>query len=115
MSKRTKIEQDFRTLLKIIEEQRPEYTAGIGTGLSDEEVEKCIKIHPIPEGLFAIYSCVKGGYFCSEDYSTYFLPGYYYLLDINSINAEIKGCEEIIVKFNPSYYSQNEIEPPSER
>jgi SMI1 / KNR4 family (SUKH-1) len=203
MSKRAKIEQDFRTLLGIIEQQRPGYTARLGTGLSDEEIEERIKIHPIPEGLFAIYSCVKGGYFQGEDiYSADFISGFY-LIDVNSINAEIKSwektyktylgdtlwqpdmipllmndcgdyycvrtlpndqsvvhiikgspelwvicqsledfiliitecykqnvyfldeygdldcqwdlVEEIIAKFNPNYYSQNQLEPPSER
>ena len=60
MNKRKKIEQYFRNILEIIEQQRPGYIAAMGEGVSDEIIRDCIKNHPIPEDLMAIYSCVRG-------------------------------------------------------
>ena len=111
MSKRSKIEQDFRTLLEIIEQQRPGYTAKLGTGLSDKEIEKRIKIHPIPEDLFAIYSIVKGGDFTDEDmYSTDFIVGFY-LISLNRINAVIELLEEIYNKYLDDTFWQPDMIP----
>lgn len=79
MKKREKIERDFENFLEIIENQRPGYIAAMGEGVSDEIIRDCIKIHPIPEGLMAIYSCVKGlsvsKLIEKFDYPTDFIPG----------------------------------------
>jgi len=80
VNKRKKIKQDFRNLLEIIEQQRPGYIAAMGEGVSDEIIRDCIKIHPIPEELMAIYSCVRGSsssvmYVGDSDYPIDLLPG----------------------------------------
>ncbi|WP_448268410.1 hypothetical protein [Nostoc sp. DSM 114159] len=76
MNERENIQQYFRNLLEIIENQRPGYIAVLKDGLLDDEIQNSITTHPIPEGLIAIYSCVKGC--CFElpnnfNFPTYFL------------------------------------------
>lgn len=60
MNEGENIQQCFINLLEILEKQRPGYTAILGKGLTDELIKRCIKIHPIPKSLIAIYSCVRG-------------------------------------------------------
>ncbi|MEH2218466.1 MAG: SMI1/KNR4 family protein [Nostoc sp.] len=97
MNERENIQQCFINLLEILEKQRPGYTAILGKGLTDESIKKCIKIHPIPESLIAIYSCVRGR--CYErsndfDFPTYLLPGYD-LIDIDKVDKVIELLQQV--------------------
>ncbi|MDM9382619.1 hypothetical protein QUB80_18145 [Chlorogloeopsis sp. ULAP01] len=111
MNKRGKIKQDFRNLLEIIEKQRPGYIANLGEGLSAEEIQKCITIHPIPEGLIAIYSCISG--FCFKrykdfNYPTDLLPGYV-LIEIDKVQKIINLLQEVYHKYPDSWHWQPDM------
>ncbi|MDM9381773.1 SMI1/KNR4 family protein [Chlorogloeopsis sp. ULAP01] len=107
---REKIKQDFRKLLEIIEQERPGFISILGKGLPDEEIQKYINIHLLPEGFIAIYSCIRGGvYFESlNDFNdsidfipTYyndFIPGYYFI-EIDKIEEVIKTWQDIYSKY----------------
>ncbi|MEH2171739.1 SMI1/KNR4 family protein [Nostoc sp.] len=91
MNERENIQQYFRNLLEIIENQRPGYIAVLKEGLLDNEIQNSITTHPISEGLIAIYSCVKGC--CFErpnnfDFPTDLLPGYD-LIEIDKVDSVI--------------------------
>lgn len=99
MNKRKKVEQDFRNLLEIIQQQRPGYIAAMGEGVSDEIIRDCIKIHPIPEELMAIYSCVQGSsssvmYVGDSDYPIDLLPGSN-LINIYELDKEINFLKPV--------------------
>ncbi|MEH1886483.1 SMI1/KNR4 family protein [Nostoc sp.] len=97
MNDRENIQQYFRNLLEIIEKQRPGYIALLKEGLLDDGIQNSIKTHPIPEGLIAIYSCVKG--YDLElpknfDFPTYLLPGYD-LIQIDKVNSVINLLQSV--------------------
>lgn len=99
MNKRKKIERYLRNILEIIERQRPGYIAAMGEGVSDEIIRDCIKIHPIPEELMAIYSCVRGSsssvmYVGDSDYPIDLLPSSH-LINIYEIDKVINFFKTI--------------------
>jgi hypothetical protein len=66
---------NFRELLNLIKSTRPEYIEALGEGSSRQEIEFAIKIHPIPEALIAIYSCIAGET-STNDTSSDLIPAY---------------------------------------
>ncbi|MGV0101762.1 Knr4/Smi1-like domain-containing protein [Nostoc sp. DSM 114160] len=97
MSASENIQQYFINLLEIIEKQRPGYIAVLKEGLLDNEIQNSIINHSIPEGLIAIYSCVKG---CDLerpndlDFPTYLLPGFD-LIEIDKVDRFINRLHSV--------------------
>jgi hypothetical protein len=81
------IKEICERLLSIIREKRPDDFQYLGNGLSRAEIESKVKIHPIPEALIDLYSCVSGS---NKDFSGYIISGSWNLIFINDINEEIK-------------------------
>ncbi len=46
-------------LIAVIREKRPDMIQYIENGHSREEIESKIKLHPIPEALIDLYSCIS--------------------------------------------------------
>lgn len=77
----------FTELLELVKITRPEYICGLGQGYSRLEIESAIEIHPIPESLVTVYSCVGGDYSEIDGFSG-LIPAYD-LIQLNAINRLI--------------------------
>jgi SMI1 / KNR4 family (SUKH-1) len=87
------IQSKFEELLSLIRLTRPKYVEGLGGGCSRQEIESAISIHPVPEALIDIYSCVIGDY-SEVDCFSGMIPAYD-LLPLYSIDSYIDGYQEI--------------------
>jgi hypothetical protein len=104
---------NLRELLTLIKVDRPDYIRALGTGHSREEIESSISIHPIPDALIAIYSCVspKSQTVMREkpledSEKDSFIPGYY-LMPLNEIASSI----EIEIQMRDKYYDIQKWKP----
>jgi hypothetical protein len=81
---------NFLELLDLIKTIQLKYAKELGESYSRKEIESAIKIHPIPESLVTIYSCVDSNYTnCSS------LIPYYDLIPLSHINTLIDIFHEI--------------------
>ena len=89
----------FRQLLEIIKQKNPGALEALGEGLTRNEIQNLIKIHPVPEELIAIYTCVEGLSLRGEYDAIVpaFLPGWD-LMNIHGVNDEI----DILASVNDS-------------
>jgi hypothetical protein len=86
-----------------------DYSEKIGRGYSRETINSAIKIHPIPESLISIYSCI-GGDSADFTFTQSLIAPYYYLIELDSINEYIDmylaSRNEIIEKIGEEEYSK---------
>lgn len=87
---------NFLELLSLINATRPEYVESLREGSSRQEIESAIKIHPIPEALIAIYSCVAGET-SDNDSSSDLIPAYD-IIPLHDINTHIDIMQEVRAK-----------------
>jgi hypothetical protein len=85
----------FNELLDLISATGDMDVAAFGKGFSRKDIETMIKIHPIPESLITIYSCVRG---VSQRDDGFFLFGWK-LLAIDEINDEIDMLTDLKARY----------------
>jgi hypothetical protein len=101
MSSILETQQKFKTLLKIIERQRPGFTESYGDGLTFEEIHLLFPDLFIPDGLLAIYSCISGSNLAFRNSlkpCVDVIP-MYRLIPINQITGVIKNLEKLLKEY----------------
>jgi SMI1 / KNR4 family (SUKH-1) len=84
---------NFLALLDLIKATRPEYIEALGEGSSRQEIESSIQIHPIPEALISIYSCIAGETIYNAIFSD-FIPAYE-IIPLQRINDHIHTQQKV--------------------